>query len=65
MLRQNQAAVEAAVAAAHKATWRAADLSENWADDGFSDDLRSIVVELQRIQSDLLGGKSRRRAPTS
>lgn len=65
MLRQNQAAVEAAIAAAHKATWRAADLSENWVDDGFSDDLRSIVVELQRIQTDLLRGKSRRRAPTS
>lgn len=65
MLRVNQAAVEAAVAAAHRATYRAADLSENWRDDGFSEDLRAVCVELQRIQEDLLRGSSRRSLPRS
>lgn len=65
MLRQNQATVEARVASAHRHVIVAAGLAESWRDQGHSDDLRAIALELERLQNDLLRGRSRRRAPTS
>jgi hypothetical protein len=46
--------IERAIAAAHRATWRAALGAESWQDQGLADDLHAIAEELRRVQEAML-----------
>lgn len=53
--------IESAIAAAHRHLSRARDEASNLSDLGLHDDLQLHLVELERLQVDLLRGARRRR----
>jgi hypothetical protein len=51
---------ESAIAAAHERLTNARDITGDWSDLGLHDDIELILLELERIQMDLLRGRRRR-----
>ena len=53
--------LEQRLGAAHRYLWDASKLAESHSDQGWADDLREIVWEIERMQEDLLRGRRRSR----
>lgn len=58
-------AIEANIGRAHRYIARARDLSSDLADLGLHDDLQLFLIELERLQVDLLRGTKRPRKLSS
>lgn len=58
-------AIEAAIARAHRSLALARDLSSDLADLGLHDDLQLMLIEVERLQIDLLRGTKRPRRLSS
>ncbi len=62
-MNEDKARLETQIARAHRAIWMATQSADALSYDGLSEDLRQLLVELTRLQTDLLKtGRPRRMA---
>ena len=57
--------IEGSLANAHRALWKAAGASEEYKDVSLTDDLYSLLWEVERLSKSLVNGKPKRISPGS